>query len=141
MRSTPGVIMLLLVFFAFLRGEAVAQAVIISGPGTYTTDCGKQSIRASYTITPVKLKNLNTEKARIRKEIEATGAYAWVDDVNAGQSYAIALVTKKNDKNCKWTTVMWRIVDGDGAAKQLDRDARRVQYYVSHSIQESKVLE
>ncbi|MBI3111411.1 MAG: hypothetical protein HYZ01_07555 [Ignavibacteriales bacterium] len=140
MKPTVSAVSLLLLFCGFLVGEAAAQGVIISGPGTYTTDCGKQAIRPSYTITPVELKNLSKEKERIRKEIKATGAFPWVNDARPGQSYAIALVTKKNDKNCTLTTVMWRIVTGDHAVKKLDQDARNEPYYFSHSIQVSKVL-
>lgn len=131
--------------FTFALNELSAQAIIISAPEIKEKRCGTElRYRASYTITPVSLKEISSETKRIEKELKAGGAtYAWTQVVRPGESYAIALVTRKKiekKQECVWTTVMWRVTGGKDAVEKLDRAARNEPYYFSHSIQESKVL-
>ena len=126
----------------FLSAAAGAQlpsgAVIISSPGL-KEPCGGFSYRNGYTVTPVPLDKVVAEKQRIRQEISAAGGFAWVDHAKPGQSYAIAVVTRRVN-GCTFTTSMWEITSGKDAEARLVAKIKGDNKVVSFSVQESKVL-
>lgn len=122
------------------RSTAASPTVIIISAEGRKTACGAGfNYRENYTVTSATTDTVDSERQRLRTEITASGAFAWLDTVPSGGSYAIATIRKKSD-GCSWSSVRWAVDAGGSAEAKLLREIKGESYVESYEIVESRFL-